>query len=55
MSPSDEVDDTILKQYSGEKSSDWWADRIEDEEKSCLGCANWIYYGLKNNLITNYI
>lgn len=37
MSPSDEVDDTILKQYSGEKSSDWWADRIEDEEKSSSG------------------
>lgn len=37
MSPSDEVDDTILKQYSGEKSSDWWADRIEDEQKSSSG------------------
>lgn len=37
MSPSNEVDDTILKQYSGEKSSDWWADRIEDEEKSSSG------------------
>lgn len=28
---------------------------LEDEDKSGLGCANWIYYGLKNNLITNYI
>lgn len=37
MSPSDEVDDTILKQYSGEKSSDWWADQIEDEQKSSSG------------------
>ncbi len=37
MSPSNEVDDTILKQYSGEKSSDWWADRIEDEQKSSSG------------------
>ena len=37
MTPSDEVDDTILKQYSGEKSSDWWADQIEDEQKSSSG------------------
>lgn len=37
MSPSDEVDDTILKQYSGEKSSDWWADQIEDEQRNSSG------------------
>lgn len=37
MSPSNEVDDTILKQYSGEKSSNWWADRIEDEQSNDAG------------------
>ena len=37
MSPSDEVDDTILKQYSGEKSSDWWAKKIENEEPASSG------------------
>lgn len=37
VTPSAEFDSTFLKSYSGDYSSDWWANQIEDENTSDSG------------------
>ena len=37
VSPSNELNETFLTKYSGDYSSDWWAEKIEDEDTNSAG------------------